>query len=387
MTPQLEAEQALLGAVLLAPRQLTVVSGWLEPRHFHRPAHVAIFEALLAQRDAGHRALSDAATEADLRDWALQAMTAAALASPSFTPGYGHTLIEACPQADHAPVYGRMVLETAVRRALQEHAHRLLDAASAGRADADDAQAAVALTLALQRVVEQLSDAWGSIDNRRGRRLPAAAPARLSERAVEATLNHEAMLLGSLTAAPGQVGDLARWLRPEDFLDPGHGAVYQALVGLSHRGEPVDALTVLWEVQRRGALTSRVTSREQVRALCRGGFTGDPGYWAELVLRASLIRSAATSAGIVRVLALDASLSAAPLLGSAVQALEPALRVQRRWRAATGQDPPPAEPAPPGRRQEAALTRSHTPAQGAPEPAPSPAGQAAAVRPGLRSSS
>jgi len=135
-------------------------------------------------------------------------------------------------------------------------------------------------------------------------------PGLRSGRAAEAVCGNERMLLASLIESPERISEIASWLTDSDFLVPEHRAVYQALTGLAHRGEPFDGLTVLWEVQRRGALAAGTTSVEKVRSLVAPGIPGDPDYWAEHVLRASLLHASATSAGIVRVLALDASVSA-----------------------------------------------------------------------------
>lgn len=47
MKPLLRAEQSVLGAVLLDPGQLASLA-WLEPGHFYRPAHRALFDAMRA---------------------------------------------------------------------------------------------------------------------------------------------------------------------------------------------------------------------------------------------------------------------------------------------------------------------------------------------------
>ncbi|WP_404868409.1 DnaB-like helicase N-terminal domain-containing protein [Kitasatospora griseola] len=357
MSPQLEAEQAVLGACLLDPSRVGLLDGWLEPRHFYRPAHERFFAILLAQHAAGHPALAPGAGNEQLRDWALTAITAAAREIPGVTASYGHTLVSACPRSEHATSYGRMVLETAVRRALDEHAHRLLAAVQTA-----SVEATVELTGALHSVIQRLADAWGTIDQRSRRPLPTPPSPENASTALEGAREHEQALLSSLLSAPGRIPEIAASLVGEDFVDPGHRAVYLAMTALAHRREPLDELTVLWEVQRRGALAASVISVAQVREICSAGMPGDPAYWAEHVLRAALLRTAATSAGIVRVMALDASIAAGPLLGSAVQALVPADRVQDRLRAATAT---PAERDGPvvlsAARRKGALSRSPAP--------------------------
>ncbi len=356
----MQAEQALLGALLLDPAQLPPLADWLEVRHFHRPAHAALYEVLLAQHAADHRALASEADPDARRAWALEAICAAEAASPGLTPSYAHALIAACPRAEHAPAYARMVLESAVHRALHEHAHRLLLAAQSS-----DMQDAVHLAEVLRQAIRQLTDAWGAVDPRPRRPLPQPPARRPDPAGDEALRGSEAMLLGALTDQPAAIVGIAQWLTGEDFLDPGHRAVYHALTALAHRGEPVDALTVLWEVQRRGALTSRTLTPDRIRGICAGTSAGDPGYWAETVLLASLLRQAATSAGIIRALALDPSLPATQLLGAATQALEPLAAIQHRWQTATGTQPPRPGPVLAGAPRTAA---AHTPPQPAARP-------------------
>ncbi|GLW58184.1 hypothetical protein Kpho01_61950 [Kitasatospora phosalacinea] len=357
MTPQMEAEQAVLGALLLAPHQLGNVAPWLEPEHFYRPAHAALFEVLLAQQRAGHRALADGDAEAR-RAWALEAMESAAAACPAFTPSYGHALVSACPMADHATAYGRMVLESAVRREVHEHAHRLLAAA---RADAEP-EAVLRLTADLRTAIGRLADAWGPPDTRH-QPAPDTWPTELSEEVARQTLRQEEALLASLSAAPTELADLVGWLHPRDLLDPGHREIYRALAGLGHRGEPIDPLTVLWEVQHRGALRDGSLTAERVRTLTRAGYQGEAGYWAERVLRSCLLRTTTSRAGAVRLLAMDDSVPAGRLLGSALHTLRGAEAVQGRWLAVTGQgaDGPSARGDPAVARRGAARTRTFTP--------------------------
>ncbi|MFH9351183.1 DnaB-like helicase N-terminal domain-containing protein [Kitasatospora sp. NPDC017646] len=363
LSPQLHAEQATLGSCLLDPRQLALLGPWLEPRHFYRPAHVAFFALLLDHQAAGQRAT----TEDARRDWALEVIGVARRTIPGFAASYGHTLVAACPSSANAAAYGRMVLETAVRRSLEEHAHRLLAAAESG-----SVQDTVELTGTLHAVIERLAAAWGPIETRSRHPLPQAAPS-CDGRAAQAARDHERMLLSTLIGAAGQVGPVASWLTEADFVDDGHRVVFQAMAALDHRGEPVDELTVLWEVQRRGALAEGTIGVAQVRDLL-DPVPGDPAYWAEQVLHCSLLRASATSAGIVRVMALDASVGAGRLLGASLRALEPADRLRERHRAATGTSGPTRS----GRlilgtRRQDAATRSSTSADRPNHPAAEPA--------------
>ncbi|MGN5380996.1 DnaB-like helicase N-terminal domain-containing protein [Streptomyces lasalocidi] len=56
MTPLIQAEQAVLGSVFLDPGQLEHLSPWLRPEHFYRPAHAALYAAMIKLRADGHPA-------------------------------------------------------------------------------------------------------------------------------------------------------------------------------------------------------------------------------------------------------------------------------------------------------------------------------------------
>ncbi|MFD8328162.1 DnaB-like helicase N-terminal domain-containing protein [Streptomyces lydicus] len=55
MTPLVHAEQAVPRAVLLTPGQLDRLSPWLRPEHFSRPAHTALYAAMICLRGSGGR--------------------------------------------------------------------------------------------------------------------------------------------------------------------------------------------------------------------------------------------------------------------------------------------------------------------------------------------
>ncbi|MFJ9446745.1 DnaB-like helicase N-terminal domain-containing protein [Kitasatospora sp. NPDC101235] len=368
LAPDLEAEQALLGALLLSPPELDSVASWLRSSHFLRPAHAALYEVLLAQRTAGHPGAAEGADDKQLRDFALEAMAAAGAASRGLSPSYGASLIAACPYPRHARAYARMVLESSIRRQVHERAHRLQHAARTG-----DLDGVLELTGELRQAVHELADLWGALDER-PRPLPGPWPLELADAVRESTTVDEAALLSSATAAPDGLQQIVRWLRPGDFLDRGHGAVYQALAALARRGEPVDTLTVLWEAQQQGAIACGAVTADGVRAATRDGFTGDPQYWGERVLRASVLRHSAASAGVVRLLARDVSLPAARLLGCALHTLGLAEAVQDRWRTADGSSLRSGPTPVPGGTDRRAAARTRVPTAALPGASrPSPA--------------
>src|SRR5215218_8298504 len=103
----LEAEQAVLGAILTAGRLLVDVAAVLEEADFYRPAHRAIWRAILRLADRGEptdpvTVLGELDDSGDLAD----------VGGGPFL----HTLVEAVPTVANAGHYAQLVAETARRR-------------------------------------------------------------------------------------------------------------------------------------------------------------------------------------------------------------------------------------------------------------------------------
>jgi replicative DNA helicase len=103
----LEAEEAVLGAVLAAGRLLAEVAALLEEVDFYRPAHRTIWRAMLRLADRGQP--TDPVTVLGELDHAGE------LAEVGGGP-FLHTLVEAVPTVANAAHYARLVADTARRR-------------------------------------------------------------------------------------------------------------------------------------------------------------------------------------------------------------------------------------------------------------------------------
>src|SRR5947209_2759243 len=77
-------------------------------------------------------------------------------------------------------------------------------------------------------------------------------PDRLPPQAIEAEMS----VLGAVLIAEAALSTLQVEvrLRPEDFYLPKHGLIFRAMLALTERSEPVDALTVASELQRMNEL-------------------------------------------------------------------------------------------------------------------------------------
>jgi hypothetical protein len=112
----LEAEEAVLGAVLAAGRQLVDVAAVLEEVDFYRPAHRAIWRAILRLADRGEP--TDPVTVLGELDEGGE------LADVGGGP-FLHTLVQAVPTVANAGRYARLVAECARRRRIIDLGIRL----------------------------------------------------------------------------------------------------------------------------------------------------------------------------------------------------------------------------------------------------------------------
>ena len=67
---------------------------------------------------------------------------------------------------------------------------------------------------------------------------------KLPDRVPPHNLDAERSVVGALLLDPDRIPDVAEMLRPDDFFDPRHRIVFDALVRLSEQSVPVDFLSV-----------------------------------------------------------------------------------------------------------------------------------------------
>jgi replicative DNA helicase len=145
----LEAEEAVLGAVLASGQLLAEVAALLEEADFYRPAHRAIWRALLRLADRDQP--TDPVTVLGELD------DSGELADVGGGP-FLHTLVEAVPTVANAGHYARLVAETARRRRVIDLGIRLANS---------DANPAV-----LAHLAGELADTTTTANGGRGWELP-----------------------------------------------------------------------------------------------------------------------------------------------------------------------------------------------------------------------
>lgn len=79
-------------------------------------------------------------------------------------------------------------------------------------------------------------------------------PDLLTTRIPPHSLEAERAVLGTILLEPQGLPRIVELLHPESFYREGHRKIFEAMIGLFDRNEPVDALTVTDELRRRGML-------------------------------------------------------------------------------------------------------------------------------------
>lgn len=125
----IQAEQALLGAILANNRAFNLVSGFLRPEHFHDPIHGTIYKACAKLIVDGH--LADAVTLKNVFTDRGQ------LAEVGGT-AYLAQLLSAMVGITNAAEYGRVIHDTWIRRQLSDIGAGMVTAAHCGDVDGQD---------------------------------------------------------------------------------------------------------------------------------------------------------------------------------------------------------------------------------------------------------
>lgn len=132
----IEAEQAVLGSMMLAAEVIGDVKGILAAEDYYRPAHITIHQAITALHSQGKPV--DPIT---LAHYLGQSGDLRRVGGPGYVQG----LVQAVPTTANAGYYAEIIHELAERRRLIEAGTRLVQAASTPDATAADVREALAL--------------------------------------------------------------------------------------------------------------------------------------------------------------------------------------------------------------------------------------------------
>jgi replicative DNA helicase len=108
-------------------------------------------------------------------------------------------------------------------------------------------------------------------------------------------LDAEESVLGAMMLSPGAIGAVSEELDASDFYRESHAKIYRAALSLYGKGDPVDAITLVDELEERGDLDD-VGGRVRIHELAAlVSATANAGHYARIV------REMATLRGLIRV--------------------------------------------------------------------------------------
>ena len=100
----------------------------------------------------------------------------------------------------------------------------------------------------------------------------------------------EQSVLGAMMISKDAIADVTESLRGADFYRPSHETIYDVVLDLYGRGEPVDMVTVAAELQRRGEL-QRIGGAPYLHTLSANvPIAANAGYYAEIVREKAILR-------------------------------------------------------------------------------------------------
>ncbi|MFJ8628134.1 DnaB-like helicase N-terminal domain-containing protein [Kitasatospora sp. NPDC093550] len=228
----LRAEQAVIGAALRDPQQLDQIA-YLTPDRLAHPTNRALLGALIESRTSNPAAPATRMPELVAQKAAVRGVGA----------DYLRRLADAAPQPRAIASYARLVQEAAVRRDLALHLDRLR-APSAGQRGPEPALDRLTQRLEQAPLTAKFSEPAPEPYQ------PRPLPANSQEVRLDLRLERQDTVLADLLQNPEHIREVSAWLYPEAFEAGPRREVYEAIVVLAERGDPVDTLTVEWEVNR-----------------------------------------------------------------------------------------------------------------------------------------
>ncbi len=317
------AEQAVLAAVLARPEEGARLAGWLKAGDFADPWMGQMYKALVEERLYAHPGVTVRTSPAERQQvlarmlyeqlqhkaagegWPVPATVWPAMAQQI----HALTTTHQVPHPEHAAQLGQRVLQASIQQQVAEGSWRVEGTLKVPGAPAAEMEINSMLAT-LQRLEDRWEQAVGRIEA-----VGAALTPRTSPRPETAPV--EDAVLGSLLRDPGQMGQVGRWLRAEDFTQPGRAQLFTALQdAVTNRGT-VDPALVVWDAHRRGAVEPGALSPGQVWEMFHNGRPGmAPGGGRQLV-EASIVHHVRSATSAINTAVGDPTAAPGMVIGTA----------------------------------------------------------------------
>ena len=145
------------------------------------------------------------------------------------------------------------------------------------------------------------------------------APSTQSAPVPPQNLDAEESVLGAMMLSPGAIGAVSEVLDASDFYRESHAKVYRCALSLYARGEPVDAITLVDELEERGELEG-AGGRSRIHELAAlVPATSNAGHYAKIVREMATLRGLIRAGGEVARLGWDRPGDASDLVDQAEQ--------------------------------------------------------------------
>lgn len=126
-------------------------------------------------------------------------------------------------------------------------------------------------------------------------------------KSIPANLEAERAVLGSLMIDPDAIIKVANFLRAEDFFRERHAWLYEAMLALNERREPLDFVTIVDELERRSQLEEIGGPAYLTDLISNTPTAMYVDHYARIVERTALLRRLISAAGKIAELAYDES--------------------------------------------------------------------------------
>ncbi|HMJ79873.1 MAG TPA: DnaB-like helicase N-terminal domain-containing protein, partial [Candidatus Dormibacteraeota bacterium] len=111
------------------------------------------------------------------------------------------------------------------------------------------------------------------------------------------SIEGEQSVLGALLIDRDAVIEVADFLRPADFYRANHGTIYEAILDLYERREPIDIVTVSEALERRGDLEQVGGSAYLTSLINLTPTAANAVHYARIVERKAVLRNLIAAAG------------------------------------------------------------------------------------------
>jgi hypothetical protein len=281
------AEQATLGTLMIDPGLAADVTTWLRAEDFDHPWHRCVY-ASIRELHAAHAPVDPQRVGAALTD----------RLGPRADLPHLLDLLQAAPIRPLGHRYAAMVLEASLRRDTACQGV-LLQAAALSASLSQHGRPVTAVVAQVDASLDHAEHRWRHATSNPtpprtdaqtlGLGVPVSALG--ADRLLQAhpALDPEAVrrgeeeLVASRIARPGHIGEVARWLRPDALTNARWRPVYAAVLQLAELGEPVDVITVAWEVHRASSRLGPGPGTRELRDAVESVACTDPAHVARTV--------------------------------------------------------------------------------------------------------